>query len=112
MRGFEPMTLANIRLNGIRMVIASCANCGRSADVNVDLLSDTLTVPRPADVSAAAAAAGTRCRPAPLGIGAHGRAFLTIGANGLRCPRPATATARPSACMPSGLGFRPRTAAA
>jgi transposase InsO family protein len=44
MRGFEPMTLANMRLNGIRTVIASCANCGRSADVNVDLLSETLTV--------------------------------------------------------------------
>jgi DNA-directed RNA polymerase subunit RPC12/RpoP len=45
MRSFEPMTLANMRLNGVRMVIASCANCGRSADVNVDLLPETLTVP-------------------------------------------------------------------
>jgi DNA-directed RNA polymerase subunit RPC12/RpoP len=45
MRRSEPMTLANIRQNGVRMVIASCANCGRSADVNVDLLSETLTVP-------------------------------------------------------------------
>jgi DNA-directed RNA polymerase subunit RPC12/RpoP len=45
MRGFEPRTLANMRLNGIRMVIVSCANCGRSADVNVDLLPETLTVP-------------------------------------------------------------------
>ena len=45
MRGFEPMTLSNMRLNGIRMVIASCANCGRSADVNVDLLPETLIVP-------------------------------------------------------------------
>ena len=35
MRGFEPMTLANMRLNGVRSVIAACANCGRSADVNV-----------------------------------------------------------------------------
>ena len=26
-------------------IIASCANCGRSADVNVDLLPETLTVP-------------------------------------------------------------------
>jgi DNA-directed RNA polymerase subunit RPC12/RpoP len=39
-----PMTLANMRANGVRMVIASCANCGRSADVNVDLLPETLTV--------------------------------------------------------------------
>ena len=40
-----PMTLANMRLNGVRSVIAACANCGRSADVNVDLLPETLTVP-------------------------------------------------------------------
>ena len=40
-----PMTLANMRLNGVRMVKASCANCGREADVNVDLLPETLTVP-------------------------------------------------------------------
>jgi DNA-directed RNA polymerase subunit RPC12/RpoP len=45
MRGFEPMSLANMRQNGVRMVIASCANCGRSADVNVDLLPETLAVP-------------------------------------------------------------------
>jgi hypothetical protein len=37
------MTLANMRLRGIRMVIASCANCGRSFDVNIDLLPETLT---------------------------------------------------------------------
>jgi hypothetical protein len=37
--------LANMRQNGVRCVIASCANCGRSAAVNVDLLPETLTVP-------------------------------------------------------------------
>ena len=40
-----PMTLANMRLNGVRMVTASCEACGRSADVNVDALPETLTVP-------------------------------------------------------------------
>jgi hypothetical protein len=39
------MTLANMRANGVRAVSATCANCGRSADVNVDLLPETLTVP-------------------------------------------------------------------
>ena len=39
------MTLANMRQNGVRAVIASCANCGRSADVNVDALPETLAVP-------------------------------------------------------------------
>ena len=43
-----PMSLANMRQNGIRSVIASCANCGRSADVNVDTLPETLTVPKTA----------------------------------------------------------------
>ena len=85
-----------MRLNGVRFVIASCTNCGRSTDVNVDLLPETLTVPGLAGDSAAAAAAVTRSRPDPLGIRAHSRAFLTIGANGRRCHRPATATARPA----------------
>jgi hypothetical protein len=37
MRRFEPMSLASMRQNGVRSVIATCANCGCSADVNVDL---------------------------------------------------------------------------
>ena len=37
-----PMTLSNMRQNGVRMVIASCANCGRSADVNVDAAAPKL----------------------------------------------------------------------
>jgi hypothetical protein len=45
MRDFKPMTLANMRLNGVRSVTASCANCGHQVDVNVDLLPETLTVP-------------------------------------------------------------------
>jgi hypothetical protein len=40
-----PMTLANMRQNGVRSVTAACANCGRSAAANVDLLPETLTVP-------------------------------------------------------------------
>ena len=44
MRGFEHMKLANMRLNGVRSVIAACANCERSTDVNVDLLPETLIV--------------------------------------------------------------------
>jgi rRNA maturation protein Nop10 len=45
MRRSEPMTLADMRQNGVRTVIASCANCGRSADVNVDPLPESLAVP-------------------------------------------------------------------
>ena len=41
----QPMTLANMRQNGVRMVTATCEVCGRQADVNVDALPETLTVP-------------------------------------------------------------------
>jgi hypothetical protein len=67
MRGFEPMTLANMRLNGVRSVIASCANCGRSADVNLDLLPETLTVPKAGKRLRCSNSAVTRSRPDPLG---------------------------------------------
>jgi hypothetical protein len=40
-----PMTLANMRQNGVRAVTATCEACGRSADVNVDALPETLHVP-------------------------------------------------------------------
>jgi hypothetical protein len=40
-----PMTLANMRANGVRAVTATCANCGRSADVNVDALPENVHVP-------------------------------------------------------------------
>jgi DNA-directed RNA polymerase subunit RPC12/RpoP len=39
------MTLANMRENGVRAVTATCANCGRSADISVDALPETMTVP-------------------------------------------------------------------
>ena len=41
-----PMTLANMRKNGVRAVTATCEACKRSADVNVDALPETVTVPR------------------------------------------------------------------
>jgi hypothetical protein len=39
------MTLANMRQNGVRAVTATCEACGREADVNVDALPETVTVP-------------------------------------------------------------------
>jgi hypothetical protein len=39
------MTLANMRKNGVRAVIASCQACGHNADVNVDALPETIAVP-------------------------------------------------------------------
>ena len=36
------MTLANMRQNGVRVVIARCEACGQVADVNVDALAGTI----------------------------------------------------------------------
>jgi hypothetical protein len=40
-----PMTLANMRANGVRAVIATCEACGHKADVNVDALPENVFVP-------------------------------------------------------------------
>jgi hypothetical protein len=37
-----PMTLANMRENGVRAVTATCEACGREADVNVDALPEMI----------------------------------------------------------------------
>jgi hypothetical protein len=39
------MTLANMRINGVRALIATCEACGHKADVNVDPLPETIAVP-------------------------------------------------------------------
>jgi hypothetical protein len=41
-----PMSLANMRHNGVRAVVATCEACNRSADVNVDALPETVFVPK------------------------------------------------------------------
>jgi hypothetical protein len=41
-----PMALANMRANGVHVVTATCEACGRKADVNVDALPGTVTVPK------------------------------------------------------------------
>ena len=40
-----PMTPSNMRKNGVRAVTATCETCRREADVTVDALPETLTVP-------------------------------------------------------------------
>jgi hypothetical protein len=40
-----PMTLGNMRQNGVRTVIATCQTCGHKADVNVDALPESIIVP-------------------------------------------------------------------
>jgi hypothetical protein len=41
-----PMTLANMRANGVGAVIATCEACGHKSDVNVDALPETTLVPK------------------------------------------------------------------
>jgi DNA-directed RNA polymerase subunit RPC12/RpoP len=40
-----PMTLGNMRQNGVSAVIATCQSCGHKADVNVDAFAATIFVP-------------------------------------------------------------------
>ena len=40
-----PMTLANMRQNGVRAVTATCEACGHKADVNVDAMPGHIYVP-------------------------------------------------------------------
>ena len=37
-----PMSLRNMRENGVRSVTATCEACGHQADVNVDALPETV----------------------------------------------------------------------
>ena len=39
------MSLANMRANGVRAVIAICEDCKHEADINVDALPETIAVP-------------------------------------------------------------------
>jgi hypothetical protein len=39
------MSLANMRQNGVRSVTAHCEACNHSADINVDVLAETVYVP-------------------------------------------------------------------
>jgi DNA-directed RNA polymerase subunit RPC12/RpoP len=40
-----PMSLANMRANGVRAVIVTCEACGHKADVNVDAMPESTFVP-------------------------------------------------------------------
>jgi len=41
----RPMTLANMRGNGVRWLIATCLDCRHSADVDADALAGEVYVP-------------------------------------------------------------------
>jgi hypothetical protein len=71
-----PMTLANVRQNGVRAVAATCEAGGHAADVNVDALAETIVMPevgRRLPCSQCAAGAGSI-------RGQHGVQAATCGA--------------------------------
>ena len=91
------MTLSNMRLNGVRMVTATCEVCGRSADVNVDNLPETLTVPEAGQRLRCSSCGAKTISTRPAWHTAR-RAVQTFGQNGRRgpsegCPAPSTAPA-------------------
>jgi hypothetical protein len=63
-----PMTLGNMRQNGVRAVIAMCESCGHKADVNVDALPETIFVLKQAGASDAATAGANGSIRNPRGI--------------------------------------------
>ena len=88
MRGFERMTLANMRLNGVRSVSATCANCGRSTDVNVDLLPETLIVPEVGKRLRCSHCGGETISTRPAWHTSPRQSVRDYRANDPQCPRP------------------------
>jgi hypothetical protein len=112
MRGFEPMSLANMRANGVRSVTASCANCGRSADVNVDTLPETLTIPEAGKRLRCSSCGGKTISTRPHTSQRQGVPDYrqSDSQNGL-CPRPVSLRRPPQSArrlVGIRLGFRPR----
>lgn len=60
-----PMTLANMRQNGVRVVGATCEACGHRADVNVDALPESVHVPEAGQRLRCSACGGKRVLTRP-----------------------------------------------
>ena len=61
----EPMTLGNMRANGVRAVTAICRACGRKADVVVDQIGDGVFVPDAGRCLRCSACGGRRVETRP-----------------------------------------------
>jgi hypothetical protein len=99
-----PMTLANMRRNGVHNVIATCEISGHKADPNVAALPETLVVPRPADDSGAASAEGNGSIPDPPGMQCDQIAAFASGAASMDRTRASIKAIRP----PPKMLFAPR----
>jgi hypothetical protein len=93
-RNFEPMTLANMRENGVRVVVATCSACGREADVKVDALDATTPVPEAARRLKCSKRGGKRIRVSPMAYGPRQvRPSAAVGAQRERRGNTSTALA-------------------
>ena len=63
----EPMTLANMRANGVRSLLVYCSACPRTVIFNVDAYPETLPVPafEPRMVCTGCGMIGADARPNP-----------------------------------------------
>jgi hypothetical protein len=95
------MTLANMRANGVHVVSAACEACGHKADVNVDALPETVTVPK----------AGERLRCSQCGgkRGLDQARMAQRPTSGRSGSRAIGDRHSPPVGSDTRLGFRPRT---
>jgi rRNA maturation protein Nop10 len=68
----QPMTLANMRENGVYSVIAICVACGHRVNVNVDALPETIAVPEAGLQLRCGQCGGNRINTQPAGFMAPG----------------------------------------
>ena len=69
------MTLANMRANGVRSVIATCEACSHAADVLVDAIPETVHVPDAGRRLRCSQCGGKRVSTRPAWHTAHRYAF-------------------------------------
>ena len=73
------MTLANMRKNGVCAVTATCEACGHKADVKVNALPETVTVPKAGQRLRCSQCGGKTILTRPAWHTAGALAFTTIG---------------------------------
>jgi hypothetical protein len=99
-----PMTLANMRLNGVHAFTATCEACGHAADVGVDALFETVTVPKAGQRLRCSRCGGKRVLTRPEGRGVM--AFQTLDQNARnRSASPSRRRSRTAALCPEPPGF-------
>jgi hypothetical protein len=94
-------SMAKMTATGVRAVTATCEACGREADVDVDALPETMTVPKAGQWLRCSRCGGKCVLTRPAGIRGDAMVFRTLDQN---ARRRADQRARQ---QPSGRTFRP-----